>query len=322
MKILALTFGDESCPSTWYRLLQYKPLLEQDGFDLVHCPAKEFEDFHSIPDYDCVVLQKTILSKGKVAKIAKLARYFLYDADDRIWLRPMRSHHWFTRMRINLRMRYIAARANTCIAANGVIADDLKRYGAKTAVVPMALDGETWFPLMRWDAPLTIGWTGSPANLHFLEDLLPVIEETQRKYPEVRWVLHSGGDPGWDSWGYEYNPFEQGNEPEVVRSFDIGLLPLPDDEFVEGKSPIKGLQYLASGTAMICSRTPATLDLPSGQVVCLYADAPEEWLSALEQLIKDRILLKEISRNGRERFEENYEVNKTYPILRDVLQGN
>lgn len=320
MRILALTFGDESCPSTWYRLLQYKPFLAEDGFELVHCPAKDFEDFQSIRDYDAVVLQKTILSKGKVAKIAKLARYFLYDADDRIWLRPFRSHHWLTRMRINIRMRSIAARADTCIAANSVIAADLRRYGASTAIIPMALSGETWFPPERRDAPLTIGWTGSPANLPFLKVLLPIIEEIQGKHPEVRWVLHSGANPRWDSWKYEYHPFEKGKEPQVVRSFDVGLLPLPDDEFVKGKSPIKGLQYLASGTAMICSRTPATLDFSSGKVVCLYADAPEEWHSAIDQLIKDSSLLKEISANGRERFMENHDLGQTYLMLAKALK--
>ena len=36
LRILALTFGDESCASTWYRILQYKPFLAEDGFWILH----------------------------------------------------------------------------------------------------------------------------------------------------------------------------------------------------------------------------------------------------------------------------------------------
>ena len=124
MKILVLAFGDENCASTWYRLLQYKPLLEQDGIALEYTPAKTFGDFRSIPNFDLVVLQKTILSMGKVKRIARLAKRFVYDADDRIWLRPFRPYGWIARMRIDARMRNIAKRADTCIAANSLIASD------------------------------------------------------------------------------------------------------------------------------------------------------------------------------------------------------
>ena len=43
MKLLALTFGDETCASTRYRLLQYQPLMEAEGITLDHTPAKSFE---------------------------------------------------------------------------------------------------------------------------------------------------------------------------------------------------------------------------------------------------------------------------------------
>ena len=63
MKLLALTFGDENCASTRYRLLQYLPLMEAEGITLDHTPAKSFDQWNALRDYDAVILQKTLLSR-------------------------------------------------------------------------------------------------------------------------------------------------------------------------------------------------------------------------------------------------------------------
>ena len=91
MKVFALTFGDENCPSTNYRLIQFKKLLINDGIELDHEIAKSFKDFKKLSGYDLVILQKTILSSFKIRRIAKYAKRLIYDADDRIWLRPSKN---------------------------------------------------------------------------------------------------------------------------------------------------------------------------------------------------------------------------------------
>ena len=48
MKVFALTFGDENCPSTKYRLIQYKEHLHKDGIKLEHEIAKPFKDFEKL----------------------------------------------------------------------------------------------------------------------------------------------------------------------------------------------------------------------------------------------------------------------------------
>jgi glycosyltransferase involved in cell wall biosynthesis len=322
MKILVLAFGDENCASTWYRILQYKPLFEKDGIVFEHTPARKFKNFGSIPKYDLVILQKPILSVGKVRRISRLAKRFVYDADDRIWLRPFRRHGWIARIRINARMRNIAKLADTCMAANSLIARDLSGFGAESAIVPMALDGKTWYPMKRKESKtITIGWTGAPVNLPFLKSIIPSIKQVLAENRNASFAIHCGEDPCFHEIKYDFIPFEKGKEPEVVRSWDIGLLPLPNDEFAKGKSPIKALQYLASGVAMVCSKNPVTLDLPEGRSASLYADKINDWHECIKKLIKDQSLLNQLSKNGREQFEADYELSQTYPILRAVLAG-
>ena len=73
--------------------------------------------------------------------------------------------------------------------------------------------------------------------------------------------------------------------------------------------------------ATVCSKTPATLDLAEGEKVSLYADEINDWHECIEKLVKDQSLLNQLSKNGREQFVKNYEVGKSYPILKEVLAG-
>ena len=82
---------------TKYRLLQYKDRFARDSVSMELEIAKSFKNFKEIPNYDLVILQKTILSTNKVKKIAQLSKKFIYDADDRIWLRPLKKYSLLTR---------------------------------------------------------------------------------------------------------------------------------------------------------------------------------------------------------------------------------
>ena len=321
MKLLALTFGNETCASTQYRIIQYRPLMEAAGITLEHAPAKTFSNWASLPNYDVVILQKTLLNRRKIRRLAKGARRLLYDSDDRIWMRPGKPYGWLTAFRIKMRLKLICRLADQCIAANGIIADDLQQHGATPVIIPMALDGNIWFPPEKREGPLTIGWTGSPASLQYLEPIRPAITAVQRTHPEVRWQIHCGRDPEWKDLNYEHIPYTPGNEPETVRGFDIGLLPLPDGEFAQGKSPIKALQYFASGVALIHSPVGATIELTRNNTLGLPATQSKEWNAMMNQLIHDQGARSAMTGNASGQFDSQHEMRSVFTRLKIHLSG-
>jgi hypothetical protein len=321
MKLLALTFGDENCASTRYRLLQYQPLMEAEGITLDHTPAKSFDQWNALRDYDAVILQKTLLSRRKVRRLAKRSKRLLYDADDRIWLRPGKPYSWLTRLRLSLRVRQICRYADCCMAANGIIADDLRQHGADPVVIPMALDGNIWYPPEKREGPLTVGWTGSPGSLQYLEPIRPAIVAAQRAHPEVHWQIHCGKDPAWGDLKYEHIPFTPGNEPATVRQFDIGLLPLPDGEFAQGKSPIKALQYFASQVALIHAPVGATVELTRQNTLGLAVANPEQWEACLTRLITNDPLRAERSATARDAFLDTHNQALVFQLWNALLRG-
>ena len=320
MRILALTFGDDHCASTKFRLLQYRPLMEAAGMTLEHVSAKAFGAWSSLGEYDLVILQKTLLKRGLIRRIAHHTRRFIYDVDDRTWLRPGKPHDWITRQRISSRVRQIAESADLCLAANGIIADDLREHGANPTIVPMALDGAKWHPAETREAPLTIGWTGSPASLQYLETIRPALTDIQSEYPEVRWQIHCGQDPNWSDFKYEHVPFVPDQEPMTVRGFHVGLLPLRDGEFARGKSPIKALQYFASGVALIHSPVGATVELTQSNALGMAATTLEDWRECLRRTISDRQTREATASAGREAFLKRHAIESTFRLMRAVLR--
>jgi glycosyltransferase involved in cell wall biosynthesis len=322
LRILALTFGDENTPSTRFRIIQYLEMLESAGICCTLTPARKFRDFASLGDYDIVLLQKTLLDSSTVRRLRLGARRLIYDTDDLIWLAPGKVHNCITRFRIDKRLKTIAGCADLCIAANRIIADDLRQAGGVTSLVPMALSGRVWRP--RPDGgktPLTIGWSGAPQNLVFLRAILPQLCEVQARFPDVRWVIHSGENPHFPVLRYEHAPFAPGNEPATVAGFDIGLLPLPDDPFVRGKSPIKVLQYCASGLAVVADPIGATRELLSDGVNSLWVKGEQTWVSALSSLIRDANLRRRLAAHARTTFEQQHDMPVVFPLLLAALTG-
>lgn len=320
-RLLALTFGSLDTASTKFRLVQYRDTLAAAGIECDFIPANEFSDFSILGGYDVVLLQKTLLPASTVRKLARCSRRFLYDVDDRIWLTPGKQHSLFTRVRIAHRLRTIARNAELCITSNALIAADVAAAGGRTTVLPMALDGRVWTEPRRADRPLTIGWSGAPHNIAFLRAILPQLREVQRRFPEVEWLFHSGVDPQFADFRYTHAPFVPGREPETVGRFHIGLLPLPDEPFARGKSPIKSLQYFACRAAVATSPVWAATEIVRDDETGLWVRDPQQWPTVLERLITDHALRERLAAAGRAEFEATYDLprvaDRLIALLRD-----
>lgn len=304
MNILILTVGDFDVASTRYRLGQFKSGMAEQGVSLTFLRADQFCEWITLSNYDLVILQKRLMRVSWVRRLRANCRRLIYDVDDAIWEPHGKPHSWWTRVRTNYRLRATASAADACTAPNKVLADHLRPYAKRVDWIPMALDGQTWFPSeTRRPGPLRVGWAGAPPNLSYLKELSQVLHEIQNLRPTVEVIIYCGNPPEWTHpVRSTYHPYSPGTEPAVVRSFDIGLLPLPSDAFAAGKSPIKAIQYAACAVPCIASPVGATCELVENGVTGITPASLNEWRDALLHLIDDEVLRRKMGSAARERF--------------------
>lgn len=324
MRVITLNFGGPDCASTACRILGMIAPLRRHGIELQSHLAAGFDAWDTLPSFDLVLVQKRLFSTGRVRAIRRLAKRLVYDVDDAIWHPHGRRHHWLTRWRTQRRVAAIAQAADLCLTANGVLARHLQPWARRVELVPMALPAECWpvrTEIPRVTGEVRVGWIGGPANLPYLEAIEPSLAEVRRQRPGVVFEVFCGRAPAFRELPFEHTPFAPGAESEAARRFDIGLLPLPDDPFAQGKSPVKALQYLASGASVIASPVGATTELLTDGQTALFATCAEEWTRALLALVDDPVLRASLARAGRARFEAHHTVDGVAGRLAALLQS-
>ena len=318
MKILALTFGNMTCASTYYRVGQYVDRLRKDGIecDLVYGSPRNIPPAKPLSEYDVVLVQKKLFPCRIVRFLRRHSKRLVFDIDDATWHPQGRKHSFFTRWRAGRRLKSIVKAADACLAPNMYILDYLKNLGGHAYQVPMAISAKDWLPKQKTNGPnVRLGWSGAPSNLSYLESLEPMLAEILRQYPHSELVVLCGKSPAFQTKiPFTHIPWTPGCEANVVPEFDIGLLPLPFDDFSQGKSPIKALQYLASGLPIIASPLAGTLEIAQKSPSVLLAKSPEEWNKHLSALISSPAAREDAGKLSRAHFEDHYSAEVVYPL--------
>ena len=109
-----------------------------------------------------------------------------------------------------------------------------------------------------------------------------------------------------------------------MQGIDIGVYPLPNDNWVLGKSGLKAIQYMAFGIPCVASNVGTTPLIIKDRVNGLLVKSEEEWVDALEELIQDPLLRKRLGSQARKDAIENYSLDAVskqyYQILTSILE--
>ena len=86
-------------------------------------------------------------------------------------------------------------------------------------------------------------------------------------------------------------------EVEMLKKSHVGIMPLDNDAFSQGKSAFKLIQYLGAGLPMIASPVGENNKICENNSNGYLARTEDEWIKALTSLKTDQVL--------RERFAES-----------------
>jgi glycosyltransferase involved in cell wall biosynthesis len=164
-----------------------------------------------------------------------------------------------------------------------------------------------------------IGWSGSFSTVQHLDTIREALQELAKKH---RFKLRVIGTPEYVLDGVETEAIEWRSETEVddLRAIDIGIMPLPDDQWSKGKCGLKALQYMALAKPTICSPVGVNTDIIQDSENGMIADGQAEWIEKIKRLMHSAELRRKLGRAGRETVEREYSAKAVAPKVLEVFQ--
>jgi glycosyltransferase involved in cell wall biosynthesis len=272
---------------------------------------------------DLIFIQRETFPLGPPGFEWLLARSgipIVYDFDDALWIKkPSAANRALGPLTFPAKVASIIRWSRQVIAGNRYLRDYALRFNPRVTVIPTAVDTDRFRPRPRAQGRVvTLGWIGSHSTASYLKLLDPVLPRLARRYEICLKVV--GGTYDCEDVRVSNHEWRLDREVADLQSFDIGLVPLPDDEWTRGKCALKAIQYMAVGLPVVCSPVGMNAEVVQDGVNGFIAQSEADWVDRTAALIEDRALREQMGRRGRALVEDRFAVTSNVAALVQVLQ--
>lgn len=243
----------------------------------------------------------------------KLARRIVYDIDDLVFLGEASENSSFiSKIKGRKKPIYLMKNAHHIVTCTPYLDRFARRFNPKTTDISSTIDTDKYRVANTYknDHTIVLGWSGSYSTSKYLKLLHPMLIKLRERHDFILIVMGAATDFDMPGLDVQLIPWTEEAEISTIQEFDIGLYPLPNEQWVHGKSGLKAIQYMGMGIPTVASRIGEAierviLDGKNGYLVDGYM---EEWLEALGNLIESPELRETFGREGRRHVEEHYSV--------------
>ena len=351
MRLLALPRFGRLGASSRLRTFQYLPWLEREGIHPVHqellgdsyvqalyrheqAPGavlggylRRLKALLGAGRFDVVFLEKEALPWVPAAiEIALLPKNvpMIVDLDDALFHRYDCHPNRLVRRMLGSKIDSVMRHCSAATVGNNYLRDRASAAGCRRVeVLPTVVDLDRYGSELRShleDRHVVVGWIGSPATAHYLREVVEPLRRLCARYP-LRCVAVGANRDQVQGTPFEAIPWEESTEVELLRSLDIGIMPLRDGPWERGKCGYKLIQYMACGVPAVASPVGANRDIVSDGDNGFLAGTEAQWCEALERLIVDPSLRARMGLAGRRTVERTYCLQVQAPRLADIVRS-
>jgi glycosyltransferase involved in cell wall biosynthesis len=240
---------------------------------------------------------------------AMAKRPMILDIDDAVWLNT--GGH---------RARDLAMASDLVVCGNSFLANKFSGWNSNVTVIPTAIN-TAWYrphPTRAADGldhppALVLGWTGTSGNFPFLyaieRPLMRVLEHCSQakllviadRPPQFRLIAQSR---------VEFERWTPRTEQAAFARMSVGLMPLADTDWCNGKCSYKMLCYMSAGLPVVVTAAGMNREVLALGEVGFSAGCEAEWIDALSALLEDANLRRRMGAAGRAVVEERFSLQR------------
>jgi glycosyltransferase involved in cell wall biosynthesis len=249
-----------------------------------------------------------------------LRKKIILDFDDAIWMSDEKVK-WKVWLRYPQKTNLILKWAYKVSVGNSYLANYARQYNSKVCIIPTTIDAEgLHHTLKNQDSKkLVIGWTGSHSTLKYLDVLVSVIEKLEKKY-DFEFLVICNKNPEYRLKSFRFRVWNKATEIDDLSTLNIGVMPLPDDEWSKGKCGFKALQYMALGIPAVVSPVGVNNDIVVNGVNGYLCSTEAEWETGLSMLLEASSLRKQMGEAGREKVVHHYSVTSNRQLYFELFK--
>jgi glycosyltransferase involved in cell wall biosynthesis len=317
-RILFLSKG-ANASSTRYRGLQYFNLLKVSGYVPTHitisgglCPL--LSAFYHASQADIVILLRKTFPAPIFWLLRQFSKKLIFDFDDSIFCNTDGS---YSKTRMTRFIKTIQ-HCDYVFAGNQYLADVAKKFQYSTVIVPTSLDTQKYLvPQAKNPERFTLVWIGSHSTKRYIVGILSAIENAAKYIPNLQLKIIADFELSSESLRIVNVPWSEKVEAEEISSADVGLAPLPPDDWTKGKCALKVLQYMSAGLPVITSPTSVNAYVIENSKSGYHAGNDREWTESIFQAFKQREVLREMGAFGKDRVANEFDVKV---VFKDILK--
>jgi glycosyltransferase involved in cell wall biosynthesis len=343
MKILFLVpYPPKEAPSQRFRFEQYFDVLANHNFTIEvesFLPPKDWKVFYekggalkkcvllvkgflrrfrslfTAAGFDFVFIHREVTPIGPplfewiLAKLLK--KKIIYDFDDAIWMTDRIDESFMLKsLKCRWKVSAICSWSYKVSCGNQFLCSYAKAFNQNVVLNPTTIDTESQhnvntFPKVE-SSKITIGWTGSHSTIKYLDIIETVFGDLEKRFSNVEFVVIADKAPSFTLKSLKFLPWSSKTEIQDLNTIDIGIMPLPNDDWSKGKCGFKALQYMALEIPTVASPVGVNKQIiHHGEDGFLAADSAE-WIQYLSALIMDHDLRTMMGQNARKKIEKQY----------------
>ncbi|MFA6152264.1 MAG: glycosyltransferase [Chitinophagaceae bacterium] len=240
-----------------------------------------------------------------------LGKKFIYDYDDAIWIPNTSAQNKIASLiKAFWKVKYICKWSYKISGGNDFLCDFARQSGAqKINRIPTVVNTDTRYNQLKQhqSGNITIGWTGSHSTLKFLDELMPVLQRLQKEY-DFTFVVIADKKPELPLEKWTFLPWNEQTEISDLLQIDIGVMPLKNDAWSEGKCGFKLIQYLSLGIPAVANSVGVNKLIVEDGVNGFIADDDQSWGKSLRLLLEDESLRSKFGAAGRKKMVDEYSI--------------
>lgn len=276
--------------------------------------VKRFLEVRKANSFDIIFIYREAFFTGTTyfeKKISKSNAKFIFDFDDSIWLSNVsKANEKFEWLKKYNKTKKIISLACMVFTGNQYLADYALQVNKNVKIIPTTIDTDEYHKFyIGKNEFLIIGWSGSITTIQHFEYALPFLKKIKSKYKK-KVQIKVIGDGNYENLDLEIKGINWNKNDEIkeLSTFDIGIMPLPNDEWAKGKCGLKGLQYMALEIPTLMSPVGVNKEIIEDGVNGFLPKDNDDWFNKISLLIEDGELRDKLGKNGRKTVIEKYSV--------------